>query len=244
MARNKLAKFAELETFPNVIQPTMEEALGGFSELKGNWHTQIFKNKKPIVLELGCGMGEYTTALAKHFPENNYIGIDIKGARLYHGARLALKEKLTNVAFMKTRVEFIKSFFAPGEVSEIWLTFSDPQPKFAKKRLMSAFYNEIYASISKPEAIIHVKTDSLLLYDYTLDIVKKNKLNLLFETENLYQLPEIAPYLHEKTKYEGMAIGHGKPITYVNYSLSSKSQFVEPLNERAYRQYVRAYDAK
>ena len=161
--KDKLRKFRENETFENLLQPTTAEVFQKDHPMKGNWGEKMFGNNNPIILELGCGKGEYTIALAEKFPQNNYIGVDIKGARLWKGAKYATEKSLKNVAFLRTRIEFIDSIFAQGEVSEIWLTFSDPQPNKPRKRLSSPLFLERYSHILKEDGIIHLKTDSQLL---------------------------------------------------------------------------------
>ncbi|HPV56712.1 MAG TPA: tRNA (guanosine(46)-N7)-methyltransferase TrmB, partial [Tenuifilaceae bacterium] len=176
MAKNKLRRFAENETFENLFQPTMSDVMNGDFHLKGKWRSDYFKNSNPIVLELGCGKGEYSVGLAKMFPEKNFIGADIKGARLWRGAKTAVEEKMSNVAFIRTRIEHIASFFAPEEVDEIWVTFPDPQPreKKSKKRLTSSRFLNHYAKFLKPNGIVHLKTDSQALHAYTKAVIEYN----------------------------------------------------------------------
>ncbi|MBR6458113.1 MAG: tRNA (guanosine(46)-N7)-methyltransferase TrmB, partial [Bacteroidales bacterium] len=194
MGHDKLRKFAENETFSCLLQPSAEEILSdGFFNLKdhpikGNWAARMF-GREPgaeIVLELGCGKGEYTLDLARRYPEKCFIGVDIKGARLWKGAKTATKENIRNVAFLRTRIEFITALFAPGEVSEIWLTFSDPQMKSENSRLSSPLFLERYRSIMRPGGIVHLKTDSRFLHEYTKAVCKANGLNVLCSTNNLY----------------------------------------------------------
>ena len=191
MGHDKLRKFAENETFSCLLQPSAEELLAdGYFHLrdhavKGRWNER-FGNHNPIVLELGCGKGEYTVALAERDPERNYIGVDIKGARLWKGAKYATEHALPNVAFLRTRVEFITAFFAPGEVSEIWLTFSDPQYRSENSRLSSPLFLERYRSFMKPGGIVHLKTDSRFLHEYTRAVCEANGLRILACTTDLY----------------------------------------------------------
>ena len=191
MGHDKLRKFAENETFSCLLQPSAEELLAdGYFHLrdhtvKGNWNDR-FQNNNPIVLELGCGKGEYTVALAERDPERNYIGVDIKGARLWKGAKYATEHAMPNVAFLRTRVEFITAFFAPGEVSEIWLTFSDPQYRSENSRLSSPLFLERYRSFLKPGGIVHLKTDSRFLHEYTRAVCEANGLRILACTNDLY----------------------------------------------------------
>ena len=191
MGHDKLRKFAENETFSCLLQPSAQELLAdGYFHLrdhavKGHWNER-FGNSNPIVLELGCGKGEYTIALAERDPERNYIGVDIKGARLWKGAKYATEHALPNVAFLRTRVEFITAFFAPGEVSEVWLTFSDPQYRSENSRLCSPLFLERYRSFLKPGGIVHLKTDSRFLHEYARAVCAANKLQVLACTTDLY----------------------------------------------------------
>lgn len=194
MGHGKLRKFAENETFKCLLQPSASEVMdksdGGFRVLdhpiKGNWNSNMFAKAQPIVLELGCGRGEYTIDLSRRVPSRNYIGVDIKGARLWQGAKYAVEHDLPNVAFLRTRIELIEAFFAPREVSEIWLTFSDPQLGSANKRLSSPVFLEKYRKFLAPGGRIHLKTDSRLLYEYTKAVAQANGLNILAATTNLY----------------------------------------------------------
>lgn len=174
LAKNKLAQFAENKTFKHMFEPTMDEVWAKDFHLIGKWGKEFFKNDNPIVLELGCGKGEYTVDLAKQNPNKNFVGIDIKGARMWRGAKTVDEEKLPNVAFLRTRVEFVASFFGANEIDEIWFTFSDPQPKKPNKRLTSPYYLNIYKPLLKPNAAIHLKTDSRLLFNYTVEQVEAN----------------------------------------------------------------------
>lgn len=195
MGHDKLRKFAENETFGCLLQPLAQDLLadGYFNlrdhEVKGHWNEKMFAKPQPIVLELGCGKGEYTIDLAQRNPQFNYIGVDIKGARLWKGAKYAHEHSLGNVAFLRTRIEFITAFFAPGEVSEIWLTFSDPQMKSENSRLSSPLFLERYRSFMKPGGIVHLKTDSRFLHEYTKAVCTVNSLALLACTSDLYGTP-------------------------------------------------------
>lgn len=194
MGHGKLRKFAENETFKCLLQPSASEVMdksdGGFCVLdhpiKGNWNSNMFAKAQPIVLELGCGRGEYTIDLSRRVPSRNYIGVDIKGARLWQGAKYAVEHDLPNVAFLRTRIELIEAFFAPREVSEIWLTFSDPQLGSANKRLSSPVFLEKYRKFLAPGGRIHLKTDSRFLYEYTKAVANANGLNILAATTDLY----------------------------------------------------------
>ena len=197
MGHDKLRKFAENETFPCLLQPDASLVLDksgdpseglrlNYHPVRGRWNTDMFKKDQPIVLELGCGKGEYTIDLSRRVPERNYIGVDIKGARLWRGAKTATEEILPNVAFLRTRIEFIEAFFGPGEVSEIWLTFSDPQLKSENSRLTSPLFLERYRKFLKPGGIIHLKTDSRFLHEYTKAVAFENNLSILASTTDLY----------------------------------------------------------
>ncbi len=192
MGHDKLRKFAENETFSCLLQPSAEELLAdGFFSLrdhavKGHWNETMFDAARPIVLELGCGKGEYTIDLSQRRPERNYIGVDIKGARLWKGAKYAHEHELGNVAFLRTRIEFIGAFFAPEEVSEIWLTFSDPQLKSENSRLTSPVFLERYRKFLRSGGIVHLKTDSRFLYEYSLAVARSNGLRVLAATSDLY----------------------------------------------------------
>ena len=193
MGHDKLRKFAENETFTCLLQPSSAEILadGYFSlrdhKIKGRWNAEMFDAPRPIVLELGCGKGEYTIALAERDPSRNYIGVDIKGARLWKGAKYAETHHLGNVAFLRTRIELINAFFAPGEVDEIWLTFSDPQIRRENARLSSPLFLERYARLLRPGGIIHLKTDSRFLHEYTKAVCRQNGLDVIACTEDLYR---------------------------------------------------------
>ena len=197
MGHGKLKKFAENETFRCLLQPDASSVLAkpeGSRELvlrdhaiKGNWNRDMFEKPQPIVLELGCGKGDYTIALARRHPEMNFIGVDIKGARLWKGAKEATEEKMGNVAFLRTRIEFIDAFFGPGEVSEIWLTFSDPQLRGSENaRLTSPLFLQRYRRFLKPDGIVHLKTDSRFLYEYTQSVIRANGLQVLASGTDIY----------------------------------------------------------
>ena len=267
MGKGKLQKFAENETFACLIQPSLQEVLDKASAgsdaasacpslmdhpLKGNWGRDFFHNDHPIVLELGCGKGDYTIALALRHPEINYIGIDIKGARMWKGAKTATQMGLTNVGFLRTRIEFIGSLFGPDEVSEIWLTFSDPQIGREKKRLTSPRFLARYADFLRPDGTIHLKTDSRYLYEYTHALCQANDLPVAFATHDLYALAPTAqafpqagastpagtsalpaasldPALFEvQTFYEKHFLAQGYRICYLAFSLAGHRDFLSP----------------
>lgn len=243
MGKGKLEKFAELETFGNVFQYPYSVISQRPFEMKGRWRDDFFKNDHPIVLELGCGKGEYAVELARLCPEKNFIGVDIKGARLWTGASQAIRDGLKNVAFLRTNIEFIDHFFAADEVQEIWLTFSDPQMKNPRKRLTSTFFLERYRRFLVDEGIIHLKTDSNFLFTYTDFLVQANQLPLAFSTTDLYHDARLRPSADEKmfstengevqtpniqTYYEQMWLSRGLPIKYMQFRLPHNSELLEP----------------
>ncbi|MBF1448989.1 MAG: tRNA (guanosine(46)-N7)-methyltransferase TrmB [Prevotella oris] len=232
MGKGKLAKFAEMETFSNVFQYPFSVVDNVPFEMKGHWREQYFKNNHPVVLELGCGKGEYTVELARLYPEMNFIGVDIKGARMWTGAKQALEEGLKNVAFLRTNIEIIDRFFAESEVQEIWLTFSDPQMKNAHKRLTSTFFLNRYRKFLVDGGIVHLKTDSNFLFTYTTCMVKENKLPVVFSTEDLYHTEGLDEETHKilsiQTYYESMWIERGLNIRYMKFLLPQQGEFVEP----------------
>lgn len=231
MGKNKFKKFKENETFLNLFQPKLEQVIDTNFDLKGRWNSLYFKNTNPIVLELGCGKGEYTIGLSKQFPNKNFIGVDIKGARLWRGAKTATEEQLANVAFIRTRIEQISSFFGKDEVDEIWITFPDPQPRKVKatKRLPSSRFLNEYAKFLKPNGLIHLKTDSLPLHEYSRAVVEHNNLHLNICTNNLYASATDDPILGIQTFYERQFLSQGMPITYLNFNLNHRGPFTEPL---------------
>ena len=229
MGKGKLIRFQENKTFSCLVQPTTEEVLHHDHPLKGRWREEMFHNDHPIVLELGCGKGEYTVALAERFPEKNYIGIDIKGARLWKGAKYATQQQLGNVAFVRTRVEFINSLFAPGEIDEIWITFADPQERKARKRLTHPLFLERYRQLLAPEGIIHLKTDSRLLHHFTLETIRQNGLPLIEACEDIYGTGRADELLSIQTFYEKNFRAQGIPITYLAFRLGNSGPLVEPV---------------
>lgn len=225
MGKNKLARFAENKILPNVIQPTREDALEGF-ELKGKWRENFFKNDNPIVLELGCGKGEYSVGLAKTFPEKNFIGVDIKGARFWFGAKEAVENNMNNVAFLRTQIELVDYFFAENEVDEIWITFPDPQIKYkrTKHRLTHPDFLARYKKFLKPGGIVHLKTDSEFLHGYTLGYLQGAGHEIISAHHDIYGAPEYDPnteHLRDiQTYYEGLFSAKGKTITYIKFRIN------------------------
>ena len=220
---SKLQKFSELESFNNCFKFFFEQIGKGF-ELKGKWHSHYFKNEDPIVLELGCGKGEYSIGLAKIHPEKNFIGMDIKGNRIWTGAKEAIDTKLSNVAFVRTRVDFIDHCFSPDEISEIWITFPDPQPQKtrARKRLTHPMFLDRYKKFIRKDGIIHLKTDSSSLYEYTLEVIKENNYKIHWLTKDLYKncLTERKELIEIKTHYEKLFTAKGEDIKYISFSVT------------------------
>ena len=237
MGHDKLRKFAENETFACLVQPVTRELLtdGYFSlhdhDLKGRWGA-FFGLRRPLVLELGCGKGEYTVALGEREPDKNHVGVDIKGARLWKGAKYATFHNMDNVAFLRTRIEFIEAFFGPAEVDEIWLTFSDPQIRKENARLTSPLFLERYRKFLKPGGIVHLKTDSRFLHEYTKALCSANGLAVLSCTEDLYGgredsgVPAVAREV--QTFYENIFLGQGYRINYMAFTLDHEGPFVSP----------------
>jgi Predicted S-adenosylmethionine-dependent methyltransferase len=231
MSKGKLEKFAEMETFRNVFQYPFSIIDNVPFDMKGHWNQDFFKNDNPIVLELGCGKGEYTVELAKLYPNVNFVGVDIKGARMWTGAKKAIEANLENVAFLRTNIEIIDRFFDTDEVEEIWLTFSDPQMKNAHKRLTSTFFMQRYRHFLVDEGIIHLKTDSNFLFTYTKYMVDVNKLPVLLCTEDLYHDDldsETQKILSIQTYYESMWIERGLNIKYMKFNLPHDGELNEP----------------
>ena len=229
MGKNKLKKFSDMDSYEHVFQCSYNElSTGTLFPLKGQWHTDFFHNTNPIVLELGCGKGEYTVELAQRFPEKNFIGIDIKGARMWTGAKLVLAHNLKNVAFVRTEINAIQHFFAHDEVSEIWITFADPQMKKVNKRLTSTLFLNLYKQILATDGRINLKTDSNFLFIYTKALVKINKLPVFTETDNLYETHPNDAILGIKTYYERQWLARGLTIKYLQFSLPQEITLEEP----------------
>ncbi len=211
----------ENKGFSCLFQPTVKEVLNRDYALKGRWREEVFKNNNPIVLELGCGKGEYTIALAERSPERNYIGVDIKGARLWKGAKYSTEHNLSNVAFIRSRIDFIDSFFEKGEVAEIWITFADPQIEKPRKRLTSPLFLERYSRFLQADSIIHLKTDSPVLYESTLNVIAQRGHTLLESNSDIYGSGRASEddILSVKTFYEKQFLAKGLPITYIRFQL-------------------------
>ena len=220
MAKHKLERFAEMETFEHVFHAPYEVIKDTDFNMKGKWH-KFFGNKNPIIVELGCGKGEYTVGLAEKYPENNYIGVDVKGARIWRGAKETLSKELKNVAFVRTRIDFIEKIFAENEVTEIWVTFPDPQKDKRRKRLTSPMFLERYKNILIQNGIVNLKTDSRIMYLYTNKLIKTNNYKIIIDTDDLYNTKGISNDLEIKTFYEQMFLDEGKNITYLKFELAS-----------------------
>lgn len=229
MGKNKHKRFKENETFSCLYQPLHQEVFGVDYIMKGRWNSHHFKNNNPIVLELGCGRGEYTVAMSRANPSKNFIGMDIKGARLWRGAKTVEEESLSNAAFLRSRIEFINSSFANDEISEIWITFPDPQIKRDKKRLTSTGFLELYSKFLISDGIIHLKTDSPFLYNYTLELVKQNNLELIEANSDIYGSGRSDNLLSIKTHYESIFLSQGIEITYLAFKLKKGCKLTEPV---------------
>jgi len=227
VGKNKLARWTELGSYDNVIQPEIEDVSGKDHPIKGRWNQDIFKNGNPITLELGCGKGEYTVGLANNFPHNNFIGIDIKGARMWRGAKTANDQKLPNVAFLRTRIEFINSFFSADEVDEIWITFPDPHTggRNSNKRLTSPWFLNTYRHFLKNKGLIHLKTDNKELYDFTCKVLSYNNVETIISTNDLHT-EKIDNILSIRTHYEKIFLDAGLKINYISFRLD-KEKIIE-----------------
>ncbi len=238
-----------METFHNVFQCSMRELNDNHPAVRmaGRWRSDYFHNDAPVVLELGCGHGEYTVGLAQRYPYTNFIGIDIKGARMWAGAKQAEENRITNAAFLRTNIEMLPHFFAKDEVDEIWITFPDPQMKKATKRLTSSFFMQRYQQFMKDGGIIHLKTDSNFLYIYTQEMIRVNEYAKLFDFNDIYHTPqatEQAGLTELQTHYEHQWLERGLTIKYLSWSLKHKEAFAEPeteIEKDTYRSYGRNY---
>ncbi len=228
MSKNKLAKFEDMRNYPHVFEYPFSVVDNVPFAMKGHWNRDFFHNNHPIVLELGCGRGEYTVGLARMFPDKNFIGVDIKGSRMWSGATDALQEGLKNVAFLRTNIEIIDRFFGEGEVSEIWLTFSDPQMKKVTKRLTSTYFMNRYRRFLVPDGLIHLKTDSNFMFTYTRYMVEKNRFQVEFQTEDLYHSGLVDKILGIQTYYEQQWLDRGLTIKYMKFRLPKEGVWEEP----------------
>jgi tRNA (guanine-N7-)-methyltransferase len=227
MGKDKLRKFAEVSKMTHVLEPSKEEMIHGSDVLRGKWNVELFKNEAPITLELACGKGEYTLALGRMFPQHNHIGVDIKGNRIWRGAKTSASEKLPNVAFLRTRIESIDSFFSPNEVDQIWITFPDPQKKGkrARKRLTHPEFLDKYRKIMKPGGRVNLKTDSSTLFDFTLDVILEQGLKVIHQSIDIYTIgikkfpDELNTLMETKTHYERMWLEDGKQIKFISFEL-------------------------
>jgi len=221
-SKNKLKRFKENETFANVFQPTRDELVNQDFELKGNWNEKVFKNNNPLVLELGCGKGEYSVGLAQKYPNKNFIGIDIKGARFWRGAKTAIEENIPNVAFLRTQIELIEYAFAENEIDEIWITFPDPQIKYkrTKHRMTNPEFLNRYKKILKTDGLVNLKTDSEFMHGYTLGLLQGLGHEVLYANHDVYKQegsPEEVTSI--QTFYESQYLEQNKPITYIRFKL-------------------------
>ncbi|MCH5228572.1 MAG: tRNA (guanosine(46)-N7)-methyltransferase TrmB [Muribaculaceae bacterium] len=240
MGKNKLKKFAEIEQLECVLQYPRERIVAEGFPFKGEWHS-LFGNSNPIVLELGCGKGEYTVALAKRESKKNFIGIDIKGARLWSGAKTVTAEKISNAKFLRTEIENLHEIFDSGEVEEIWITFPDPQMQKVRKRLTSTGFIMRYGGFLKPKGRIHLKTDSPFLYEYTRRLVMKNNLEVKEDTADLYGSGLADPVKSIKTFYESQWLARGKTIKYISFLISDNMNLEEPETEDIEKDDYRAF---
>jgi tRNA (guanine-N7-)-methyltransferase len=241
MGKNKLQKFSEMAAFPHVFEYPFAVLQKKGCSLKGNWNREVFQNNHPIVLELGCGRGEYTVGLGRLFSSKNFIGVDIKGARMWAGAEESMKAGMTNVAFLRTHIELITHFFSPGEVDEIWLTFPDPQMKKTNKRLTSTRFMKIYREILSDKGVVHLKTDSHFMYTYTCEMLKANHYQAVMNMENLYDSGSTDEVLSIRTHYEQQWLDRGIPIKYIRFICEPRNIWVEPEIEIEYDSY-RSYN--
>ena len=227
--KDKLRKFRENENFSCLFQPALEEVFRTDYRLKGRWNSEVFHNDHPIVVELGCGKGEYTVNLAERFPEKNYIGIDIKGARLWKGAKYVEENQVPNAAFLRCRIEFIESLFAENEISEIWITFADPQINRDRKRLTNPLFINRYRKFLKKDGIVHLKTDSPYLHEYSLAMAAQNEMTILDMCKDIYGTGRADDILSIRTFYESQYLERNIPITYLSFKLDGKKELIDPV---------------
>lgn len=243
MGKNKLSKFADMATYEHVVQMTFSQLQAEEFKYKGKWNEAFFGNSNPVILELGCGKGEYTVKLAKHYPDINFIGVDIKGSRMWKGATQAKSEGLTNVGFLRTNIENIRMFFGEGEIAEIWLTFPDPQMKKARKRLTATNFISNYRQIMAPNGIIHLKSDSNFMYRYTEAMVAENQFEVIRQTDDLYHSEILDEVLSIQTFYEKQWLDRGLTIKYIAFRLSHQEPLREPdveIEKDPYRSFGRS----
>lgn len=233
MGKKKLARFRELESLEKVFQPSLEEILNRDYALKGKWSREVFANERALVLELGCGKGEYTVGLARAYPGKNFMGLDIKGARIWTGAKTVQQEQLNNVAFLRTRIDFVTSFFAPGEVDEVWITFPDPQEKRRrqKKRLPGAHFLNKYRKFLKDDGLVHLKTDNRQLYQDTLEMLRFNQLVVEQSSEDVYSEGWSNDVVNIQTYYEKHFLSAGAKINYIRFRLPAGKEISELSND-------------
>ncbi len=241
MPKNKLQKFADMATYDHVFEYPFSVLREQGFDMRGKWHEQFFHNNNPIVLELGCGKGEYAVGLARRYPNKNFIGVDIKGARMWSGASEAKADNIGNVAFLRTHIEFINLFFTAGEVAEIWITFPDPQMKKTRKRLTSTRMIALYREILADNGIIHLKTDSPFMYTYTRAMVMENHYPIITDTDDLYHSGIDDDILGIKTFYEQQWLDRGKSIKYLSFRCEPREILIEPDIEIEYDDY-RSYN--
>ncbi len=242
MGKNKLKKFSDMASMEFVLQYPYGELQKGAFPYRGRWNDDFFHNPRPIVIELGCGRGEYTVGLARRNPDKNFIGIDIKGARMWTGACQIRDEHLENAAFLRTDIELLQHFFAPGEVAEIWITFPDPQMKKVRKRLTSTRFIQLYRNILASDGMIHLKTDSPFLYTYTREMTRENSLRVLEDTSDLYSTHAGNEILAIRTYYEQQWLDRGLTIKYLAFIPGQDSELREPpveIEHDTYRSYSR-----
>ncbi|MCQ2199507.1 MAG: tRNA (guanosine(46)-N7)-methyltransferase TrmB [Paludibacteraceae bacterium] len=246
MSKNKLSKFADMDGYPHVFQCPyyqLREEKGGRHEMSGKWR-DFFGNDNPIVLELGCGRGEYTVGLAAMYPDKNFIGVDIKGSRMWAGATESLEKGMKNVAFIRTNIEAIDGFFNAGEVSEIWITFPDPQMKKVNKRLTGTRFIQNYQKFLKDNATIHLKTDSQFMFTYTCEMVRSNGFEVLYQTDDLYNSSfSDDKILSIRTYYEQQWLDRGLSIKYIKFAFNPRTEYIEPdieIEFDSYRSYNRS----
>ena len=234
MGKNKLSRWAEMKTFGNVIEPPTALAKEGNWPSKGKWKSELFKNNHPLVLELGCGKGEYTLGLAMKYTDKNHVGVDIKGARIWRGAKTAAENNIKNVMFLRTRIEFITSFFAEDEVDEIWITFPDPFPRPGQsgRRLTSPGFLNLYRMILRDGGIIHLKTDNPQLYRYTLNVANLNNLEIISDTDDLHASDCCDDILAIRTHYENIFLNDGEKIKYLSFRLEKNRKIENAYAEK------------